>query len=192
MLCVVGMSAIGYQKAQLTKAANLLRNKIANVDSTILSNVVPTGDPSADYDLVSERKRSIATAFSSINRAVSELSSRWSKAQDFGCGTLDENGESPLLEELQAHWETNGMESLMEEAYTLLDRLDAAAKALPTLEALIQFAGYSGSTHSAPNSNIISTSPLNTSFANNPNSSTPRRLAQETRAELASRSPLRV
>ncbi|RCN27800.1 hypothetical protein ANCCAN_26463, partial [Ancylostoma caninum] len=62
--------------------------------------------------------------------------SRWVAAQEFARENPDEHGEFPFLDAIQAHWDAGELDEAMEEADTLLVRLDAATKLLPTPEAM--------------------------------------------------------
>ncbi|EYC17956.1 hypothetical protein Y032_0029g1978 [Ancylostoma ceylanicum] len=130
------MSALGYHKAQLTKAGNALRATMARIDSTIMERVVLTGDSGTDVEAVYDRKKAILSASAIVDRAVSLLKSRRQLAQEFVRENPDEHGEFPLLDAIQDHWDANDLDQAMEEAETLLVRLEVAAKLLPTPEAI--------------------------------------------------------
>ncbi|KHJ84274.1 peptidase family A16 [Oesophagostomum dentatum] len=165
------MSAFGSVKAQLTKAANALRQKVAEVDGSILEPLVPVGDLQADAKAVQDRKRQLFTMFSIVDRALSSLRSRLATAEQFAQLHADESGDFPLLPEIHSHWETGGMDQLAEEAEELLVRLDAAIKLLPASEAVFRFSGLSVAPMACdPN---LASSP--TSSSNVPNSQTPHR-----------------
>ncbi|ETN84506.1 peptidase family A16 [Necator americanus] len=75
----------------------------------------------------------------SIDRSVSLLKNRWVLAQEFAKEHPDEQGELPLLESFQSHWETNEMDQAIEEASALHDRLEVALKLLPPSEVISRF-----------------------------------------------------
>ncbi|EYB84716.1 hypothetical protein Y032_0311g2141 [Ancylostoma ceylanicum] len=159
------MSQLGYHKAQLTKAGNALRKKIADVDPTILERVILTGNPGTDTEAVLDRKQCLIISSSIIDHAVSFLKSRWVAAQEFARENPDENGEFPFLDAIQAHWDAGDLDEAMVEADTLLIRLDAASKLLPTPEAILN----SPARLSAASSNVghNSSSPGQNSMGNN-------------------------
>ncbi|CAJ0594773.1 unnamed protein product [Cylicocyclus nassatus] len=130
------MSQLGSQKAQLTKAANSLRKKIAEVDQANLDLVDFASEASKDPHLVFNRLNSFSLSFSSISRAASALRGQLEKAEEFARQNPDERGEFPFLSDIHAHWETGGMDDLLEEADALLVRLDSAIRLLPILRGL--------------------------------------------------------
>ncbi|EPB76354.1 hypothetical protein ANCCEY_04566 [Ancylostoma ceylanicum] len=130
------MSTLAYHKAQLTKAGNALRATMAGIDSTIMERVVLTGDSGMDVEAVYDRKKVLLSTSAIVDRAVSLLKSRRQLAQEFVRENPDEHGEFPLLDAIQDHWDANGLDQAMEEADTLLVRLEVAAKLLPTPEAI--------------------------------------------------------
>ncbi|KAL6742464.1 hypothetical protein Aduo_015612 [Ancylostoma duodenale] len=168
------MSQLGYHKAQLTKAGNALRKKIADVNPTIMERVFLTGNPGTDMEAILDRKQCLIVSASIIDHAVSFLKNQWVAAQEFARGSPDEHGEFPLLDAIQAHWDAGELDEAMEEADTLLIRLDAATKLLPTPEAIAK----SPVCLSAASFNVAhnSPSPGQNSMGNNTNS--PHRSAQ--------------
>ncbi|CAJ0601285.1 unnamed protein product [Cylicocyclus nassatus] len=130
------MSQLGSQKAQLTKAANSLRKKIAEVDQANLDLVDFASEASKDPHLVFNRLNSFSLSFSSISRAASALRGQLEKAEEFARQNPDERGEFPFLSDIHTHWETGGMDDLLEEADALLVRLDSAIRLLPILGGL--------------------------------------------------------
>ncbi|KAL6743680.1 hypothetical protein Aduo_016697 [Ancylostoma duodenale] len=148
----LGISTRGYHKAQLTKAGNELRGRMVEIDSTIMERVVLTGNPGTDIEAVHDRKRCVLFTSATIDRAVSLLKSRWEAAQEFARENPDEHGELPFLDAIQDHWDANGLDRAMEEAETLLVRLEVAIKLLPTPEAMPTSAfSLSGSKFHSPN-----------------------------------------
>ncbi|KAK6758339.1 hypothetical protein RB195_015886 [Necator americanus] len=129
------MSQAGYHKAQLTKAVNELRKKIADTDMSITDQL----DPGTDVRAIAERKQRLLIVSMSIDRSVSLLKNRWVLAQEFAKEHPDEQGELPLLESFQSHWETNEMDQAIEEASALHDRLEVALKLLPPSEVISRF-----------------------------------------------------
>ncbi|RCN45659.1 hypothetical protein ANCCAN_08316 [Ancylostoma caninum] len=67
---------LGYHKAQLTKAENALRKKIADVDPTIMERVILTRNPGMDMEAILDRKQCLIISASTIDHAVSFLKSR--------------------------------------------------------------------------------------------------------------------
>ncbi|CAJ0597163.1 unnamed protein product [Cylicocyclus nassatus] len=130
------MSQLGSQKAQLTKAANSLGKKIAEVDQANLDLVDFASEASKDPHLVFNRLNSFSLSFSSISRAASALRGQLEKAEEFARQNPDEHGEFPFLSDIHTHWETGGMDNLLEEADALLVRLDSAIRLLPILGSL--------------------------------------------------------
>ncbi|CAJ0597713.1 unnamed protein product [Cylicocyclus nassatus] len=130
------MSQLGSQKAQFTKAANSLRKKIAEVDQANLDLVDFASEASKDPHLVFNRLNSFSLSFSSISRAASALRGQLEKAEEFARQNPDERGEFPFLSDIHTHWETGGMDDLLEEADALLVRLDSAIRLLPILGGL--------------------------------------------------------
>ncbi|KAL6734854.1 hypothetical protein Aduo_005348 [Ancylostoma duodenale] len=176
------MSQLGYHKAQLTKASNTLRQKIADVDHTIMERVLLTGNTDTDVEAVHGRKHCLFTTASSIRRSVSLLKSRWTVAEEFARNNPDEHGEQPDLEAIQSHWETNEMDRAIEEAEVLLDHLDASLNLLPTPEAITPSgSGLSGAIHNAGQGSIVGSPSLNlncfSGFSHHSNIS--HRLAQD-------------
>ncbi|CAJ0591480.1 unnamed protein product [Cylicocyclus nassatus] len=105
------MSQLCSQKAQLTKAANSLRKKIAEVDQANLDLVDFASEASKDPHLVFNRLNSFSLSFSSISRAASALRGQLEKAEEFARQNPDERGEFPFLSDIHAHWETDSAPS---------------------------------------------------------------------------------
>ncbi|KAL6733056.1 hypothetical protein Aduo_003743 [Ancylostoma duodenale] len=116
---------------------------MAEIDSTIMERVVLTGNSGTDIEAVYDRKRCVLFTSATIDRAVSLLKSRWEAAQKFARENPDE--QLPFLDAIQDHWDTSGLDRAMEEAETLLVRLEVAIKLLPIPEAMsISAFGLSG------------------------------------------------
>ncbi|KAK6740976.1 hypothetical protein RB195_009055 [Necator americanus] len=75
----------------------------------------------------------------SIDPSVSLLKNRWVLPQKFAKEHPDEQGELPLLDTFQSHWETNEMDQAIEEASALHDCLEVAPKLLPPSEVISRF-----------------------------------------------------
>ncbi|CAJ0590619.1 unnamed protein product [Cylicocyclus nassatus] len=133
------MSIFGAHKARITKAANAIRKKIAEFDEAILEPLDFTIEAGRDPQLVLSRKSLLFFHFTSFGRTVDSLRAQREKAEEFARQHPDENGEFPLLQQIQDHWDTSGLDDLVEEAETLRDRVDAAIKLLPSSEALYYF-----------------------------------------------------
>ncbi|CAJ0600517.1 unnamed protein product [Cylicocyclus nassatus] len=134
--CIFRYVPLGYQKAQLTKAANRLRKKIAEVEQANLVMESPTFEPGKDYELVKNHIRFLSNLFSLISRAASSLRSQREKAEEFARQNPEEHGEFSLLQEILAHWDSSEMDDLLDEADTLLDRLGNEIKLLPNADML--------------------------------------------------------
>ncbi|CAJ0594271.1 unnamed protein product [Cylicocyclus nassatus] len=133
------MSIFGAHKARITKAANAIRKKIAEFDEAILEPLDFTIEAGRDPQLVLSRKSLLFFHFTSFGRTVDSLRAQREKAEEFARQHPDENGEFPLLQQIQDHWDASGLDDLVEEAETLRDRVDAAIKLLPSSEALYYF-----------------------------------------------------
>ncbi|CAJ0604830.1 unnamed protein product [Cylicocyclus nassatus] len=132
------MSLLGSHKAQLTKAANILRKKIAEVEQANLESESLTFDAGKDYDFVISRRTFLSEFISSISCTASYLRAQREKAEEFARSRPDEQGEFPFLVEIYAHWEANDMADLLVEADILLERLDNKIKLLPNADMLYE------------------------------------------------------
>ncbi|CAJ0592998.1 unnamed protein product [Cylicocyclus nassatus] len=127
------MSQLGAQKAQLTNAVNTLRRKIAEVDQANLDFADFASEASKDPHLIFDRLNLLFTSLSSVSRAASALRGQLEKAEEFARRNPDERGEFPFLSDIHTHWETGGMDDILEEVDALLVRLDSAIKHLSNL-----------------------------------------------------------
>ncbi|CAJ0594892.1 unnamed protein product [Cylicocyclus nassatus] len=132
------MSLLGSHKAQLTKAANILRKKIAEVEQANLESESLTSDAGKDYDFVISRRTLLSDFISSISCTASYLRAQREKAEEFACSRPDEQGGFPFRVEIYAHWEASDMADLLVEADILLERLDNKIKLLPNADMLYE------------------------------------------------------
>ncbi|RCN47104.1 hypothetical protein ANCCAN_06827 [Ancylostoma caninum] len=125
------MSTVGTSKALLTKAVNALRQKKTDVEPSILERLVLTGIPGEDEALIYNRKTILTNTSASIKHSLNVLKERWDRAQKLAESSPAVEGDPPLLDEFQSHWDSLAAEELVEEMEVLLIRLDTALSLLP-------------------------------------------------------------
>ncbi|KHJ97653.1 zinc knuckle [Oesophagostomum dentatum] len=126
------MSTVGSLKSQLTKAANALRKKKAEVDLSILDRLVLTGKPGEDHDLLYTRKTELTTQHASIKRCLDIMRQRWERAEKYAEQYPPDEGEASLLDDFQSHWDSLEADELTDEIEELLIRMQTALQLLPS------------------------------------------------------------
>ncbi|EYB83843.1 hypothetical protein Y032_0328g2642 [Ancylostoma ceylanicum] len=126
------MSAAGYIKGQITKAANALRTKKSGFDASILERFDPTEDPGECLHLLHDRKSTLINTSASLRKSLVTLKEKWGLAENFAHENPESDSSLPLLEEFQTHWEDTGLDQLVDETEELITKLETALMLLPS------------------------------------------------------------
>ncbi|KAK5984284.1 Integrase catalytic domain-containing protein [Trichostrongylus colubriformis] len=118
------MSASGFVKGQITKAANALRTKIESVDRDFLGGAIHELKVGEDPHFL-QTKAYIQENAISIKHLMKTLNDKWKRAESYADTITDDEKRYALLEEFSDHWETIGCDNLLIKGELLLSTLEA-------------------------------------------------------------------
>ncbi|KAK6016912.1 zinc knuckle [Ostertagia ostertagi] len=105
------MSANGYLKGQITKAANALRAKISSVEQE-LDGSAPDAKVCGDTILL-QKKFKLQEAVMSLKYLMKSLKDNWKRAENHAATKTDSDEQYTLLQEFTDHWDANGSDELL-------------------------------------------------------------------------------
>ncbi|KAK5969465.1 hypothetical protein GCK32_022892 [Trichostrongylus colubriformis] len=117
------MSASGFVKGQITKAANALRAKTELVDRDFLNGAIHEVKVGEDPHLL-QTKVYIQENAISIEHLMKTLNDKWKRAESYTDTIADDKERYAFLNEFSDHWETIGCDDLLMKGELLLSSLE--------------------------------------------------------------------
>ncbi|KAK5971157.1 Zinc knuckle [Trichostrongylus colubriformis] len=120
------MSAVGYIKGQMTKAAKALKERISTIEKFLTEG--PDIDTKSGEDPTQAQTRQLLDFTVSLNYLMANLNSSWQRGETHAQTIESDSDRYTLLQEFTDYWEANGSEQLLMRGQVLLSTIELIKK----------------------------------------------------------------